>query len=59
MLSFDAGLLAGIADVGAREARADQVDTLNLIPVDGGDVTEVQHVRVTVGEQLYSGRVVV
>lgn len=59
VLSFNTGLLAGIADVGAREPGAEQRDPFDLLPVDGSDVAEVWHGRMTVGEQLHRRRMVI
>jgi hypothetical protein len=43
----------------ARVSGREDVDRFDRRPVDGGDVAEVGHVRVVVGQHLGGGRVVV
>jgi hypothetical protein len=55
----DAGAPAGATHIRAREPGGEDRDPLDLGPVNGGDVAEVGHARVAVGEHLGRGRVVV
>jgi hypothetical protein len=49
---METGALAGRTDVLAREPATEDVDRLNRIPVDLGDVTVVRYVGPVVGEDL-------